>query len=104
MKKPTEVTIGPRKFTIEYHAHLLNGDKTQRLNGHIMYDQATIKIDDGLSDQSTRLTIMHEIIHGVADAALVELDEKEVEILANVLTASLAASPEIVNMFLETTC
>jgi hypothetical protein len=42
---------------------------------------------------------MHEIVHGMADAVGVELDEKEVELLANILTSTLEQNPNLLDMF-----
>ena len=73
--------------------------KTQRLNGHILYDKAVIKIDSGLALVSQRLTMMHEIVHGIADYLDVDMSEKEVSLMANGITAMLMDNPEVVNMF-----
>ena len=99
MKIPEKVTVGPREFTVEIVSKLLDETGFQKLNGHIMYDAALIKIDALLSYQSKRLTLMHEIVHGMADAVGVELDEKEVELMANILTATLDQNPILLDMF-----
>ena len=99
MNIPSKVIIGPREFEIEIVNKLLDTTEFQKLNGHILYDAALIKIDALLSYQSKRLTLMHEIVHGMADAVGVELDEKEVELLANILTATLEQNPKLLDMF-----
>lgn len=96
---PNNVKIGPRTFIVRFVDNLVDIEGTQRLNGHILYDKATIKIDTGLALVSQRLTLIHEIVHGIADYLDVDMSEKDVSLMANGITAMLMDNPEVVKMF-----
>ena len=96
---PNNVKIGPRTFIVKFVENLLDIEESQRLNGHILYDKAIIKIDSRLALVSQRLTMMHEIVHGIADYLDVDMSEKEVSRMANGITAMLMDNPDVVNMF-----
>lgn len=96
---PNNIKIGPRTFIVKFVDNLVDIEGTQRLNGHILYDKAIIKIDTGLALVSQRLTLMHEIVHGIADYLDVDMSEKDVSLMANGITAMLMDNPEVVNMF-----
>lgn len=99
MLLPKSIVVGPREYEVNYIEDLRDG--SQKLNGHILYDKAEIRIDRDLADQAKRITIMHEVVHGMADAVGVDLKEKEVELLANSLVATLSGSPQLLAMFTE---
>lgn len=99
MLLPKSIVVGPREYEVNYIEDLRDG--SQKLNGHILYDKAEIRIDRDLADQAKRITIMHEVVHGMADAVGVDLKEKEVELLANILVATLSVSPQLLAMFTE---
>lgn len=101
MKFPTTITIGARVFAVEYVHNLLDETDTRRLNGNIQYDNAKIRIEDSLSDQSKRLTIIHEVVHGAADSVEVPLNEKGVGLLATAITAILRDNTQVLDMFKE---
>lgn len=96
---PNNVKIGPRTFRVQFEENLLDIEETQRLNGHILYDKAVIKIDSRLALVSQRLTMMHEIVHGIADYLDIDMSEKEVSLMASGITAMLMDNPEVVKMF-----
>ena len=96
---PNNVKIGPRTFRVKFEENLLDIEETQRLNGHILFDKAVIIIDSELALVSQRLTMMHEIVYGIADYLDVDMSEKEVSLMANGITAMLMDNPEVVNMF-----
>lgn len=96
---PNNVKIGPRIFIVRFVDNLVDIEGTQRLNGHILYDKAIIKIDTGLALVSQRLTLIHEIVHGIADYLDVDMSEKDVSLMANGITAMLMDNPEVVKMF-----
>ena len=96
---PNNVKIGPRTFRVKFEENLFDIEETQRLNGHILFDKAVIIIDSELALVSQRLTMMHEIVYGIADYLDVDMSEKEVSLMANGITAMLMDNPEVVNMF-----
>ena len=99
MTMPNNIKIGPRVFKVSLVENLLDADGSQKLNGHILYDKALIRIDSGLAPVSQRLTMIHEIVHGIADYLDVEMSEKEVSTMANGITAMLMDNPDVLRMF-----
>ena len=95
MKFPKIVRIGPLFFGVEFVDGLLDATKTDKLNGHISYDKCTISIERGVSDQRKRATLWHEIVHGIACIAEIEMTETDVERFTNVLLSVLIDNPEL---------
>lgn len=97
MRQPHFVLIGPYEFDIEYTERLVDDD--QKLNGRILYDDARIDVENNVSDQCKRTTVVHEILHGCSTFSNAGLTEEQVELMAYQVTEVLQRNPQLFDMF-----
>lgn len=62
------IKIGPMTYTVATVESLQNANGTELL-GEICYHKATIKLDAEMHPQARRITLLHEIIHGILNNA-----------------------------------
>jgi len=88
MKLPKTLQVGPYTYRVEVVPDLLNEAK-ESLFGHA--DHAALVIRIGTTCPPGRLgtTLMHELLHAVAEMAGTELPEEQVRTLAPALTDTL---------------
>jgi hypothetical protein len=75
------VKIGPIKYKIKKAKELRN-EAGMRMDGYISYNDTTISLEKDNHPQVIELTLWHEIVHGMATQSSIELEEREVELLA----------------------
>ncbi len=83
MKLPEKIRIGGVNYDIEYAPGLDDG--SQLLYGRLSYSDSTIKINtDCQKSQHMGITLWHEILHGIAGHANLEIQDEEqvVDVLA----------------------
>jgi hypothetical protein len=95
------VKIGPVRYEVKEIEELADEEKT--LFGWIKYDSCEILIEAGLPDQVKRVTLWHEILHGILAQASQEHDEALVEALAYGLVAVFDDNPGLLAVFREDT-
>jgi len=78
MKIPDKIRIGGIDYKVEFVEHLNDGQKV--LNGQISYNDSVIRINrSNLSHQMSCITMWHEIIHGIAVHAGLDLNKEDSE-------------------------
>ena len=98
MNLPSQIKIGATRFNVVIEDDLRNFDDS-RLDGHIKYGECKICIDSKMDGDRPRDVLMHEILHGIADHAAVNLDEGQVERLANGIAAVLVDNPAFLEIW-----
>lgn len=84
---PETVKIGPYTFKVIAHDDLK--DDGTKCWGTIKYADGNINIETGHSDEHTRVTLLHEVLHGIDHAGEIGLKEKQIRRLAPALVAFL---------------
>lgn len=96
---PSVIEIGATTYSVttEKDLHATVDDKKIGLNGHILHDEGRIKIEKGLPLTRRRLTLMHEVVHGVLENMGMDTqDEHTVLLLGYGLTDVLRRNPDLV--------
>lgn len=100
MTLPDKVQIGAISYSVKAvdDLHTTDADgKKKGLNGHILYDSATIKVDSALADDMQIAVIWHEVLHGLLDqAAMDEHPEQAIVVLGYGLVRLLRDNPALV--------
>jgi len=82
MKIPEKIKIGGVGYSVVYEERLNTGSKLAY--GHIDYDKAIIQIEPKLQDyQGMCQTLLHEILHGVADDRQIDFKNADEERIVN---------------------
>jgi len=89
-----QIQIGGMLFEYQ-EVEKLRGDDDHRLNGHILYDERTIKVEATALNVLKLDIVWHEVIHGIAMLACADVDEKVVELLAYGITGVLRMNPQL---------
>ena len=100
MKLPERVKVNGFWFSIEKDNEML---LARNALGRTEHDNQKIKIDDSVSPNSIRTTLLHEVIH-VIDASLSEehnMQELQVKILARGLFQVFTENPEVRKFIFE---
>jgi len=97
-EKVKQVKIGGILYRVEYIERLLNQEKAVKLNGHILYNPCLIMVESENDEQMQKITVLHEILHGILTHAGIEDDfEKQVEILAYGLFGVIQDNPDLMD-------
>jgi len=97
MKIPDKVKIGGVDYTIAYEKKLILSSNKAGL-GCIDYDNAVIKIEpDVQCEQAKCLTLLHEIMHGIAEHFGLNINDNEdvIDKLAKGLYMVIKDNPEM---------
>ena len=73
---------------LDYEVEFVDGySREEELRGRIIFTEGKIKIDSKLSDDHKKETLLHEILHGIAEGAGIEdkLNEKTIHVLSRTL-------------------
>ena len=96
----TNIKIGPVNYSVAEVDKLYAEDGT-KLGGQIYFSEANIQIWSKMSDDTKRVVVLHEVIHGVLNnASLTEHEENFVTAAAIGLAGVLIDNPEFTKMFL----
>lgn len=90
---PTHIRIGGFDYQIEEVDKLNNGRAD--LNGEINYSKLTIRVDKDHAPQFRQAVLWHEVIHGIADQAGIELEESVVTALGYGIIQVLRDNPQL---------
>ena len=91
---PATVRIGH----VDYRVHVQHKPKVKGrlVDGRIRYSRARITVARHLGPQAARLTLWHEIMHGIlTHAGLTDQSEQVIEALANGVVQVLRDNPEL---------
>ncbi len=95
-----KIKIGPIKYDVEWVKDLTSHDEERRevdLNGHILMDKCLIKVNSDLPHQRARITLLHEVLHGILfNADWPEHDERLISVLATGLVGVLRENPDLI--------
>jgi hypothetical protein len=89
MMLPSKVKIGAIYFDVKEIQGLTAEEDSKKIDGHIVYNKCEIRIEASLNEQVKRVTLWHEIIHGILTFANVEHDERIVDVLGYGIVAAL---------------
>lgn len=83
MKIPQKVNIGG----IIYDVNLISGKTNNTLHerdyfGNIDYEKCIITIDSDLNQQQIEVTLLHELMHGIANHFCINIEEEDTDRLA----------------------
>ena len=85
MKLPDRVKVGPFEYTVKH----LPFYQVDGMLGHSVRHHLELAIANDAPEQHQVVTFIHEVLHAVSDVYQVELDENEVERMANGLVDAL---------------
>lgn len=91
MKIPDKIRIGGVEYDIKFVDNLRKG--IELLYGEISYEDSEIRISnsDGKSHEFQCITLMHEILHGIADHANLDIEKADTEQVVDTLAKGLYA-------------
>lgn len=89
MKIPESIRIGGTEYAVKYVPNLRNGNYIAY--GHIDYENSAIELSDtdGTEHQKRCKILLHEILHGILEAASFNIDEETEEKVVDVLSKGL---------------
>lgn len=94
METPLTIKIGPVTYRVKEVTGL--HDRGQELLGQIDYSQETIELRTEQGPTAKRVTLWHEIFHGIlANAGLSDHDERLIDALAYGLVSVLVDNPKL---------
>jgi hypothetical protein len=91
--------IGYLKYVIRFVKGLKHED--QDLFGHHLGDRELILINLDSGKRRISACILHEVLHALSDYAYINLKEKQITALANVLTTVIKDNPKEVDDFID---
>ena len=89
MNIPKSVNISGIIYKVEFVDKADDAINKFNLYGNIDFVDCKIKIADGMDKQMQDITLIHEVLHGIAQGYSVDLKEDEVERLSNGIYAVL---------------
>ncbi len=88
IKNNLKINICGKLYTINLHEEEIR-ENNELVWGNIDFKTQNINIYKNLDSSRIFSILMHEIIHGVCDAANVDCKEKDVDRIANILSDTL---------------
>jgi hypothetical protein len=98
--KPTNVKIGWQRYNIVYVNDVRNW-QDEKMCGDIDNNKNRIRISTEICDTQMKLTLFHEIFHGISNRIGAELREGQVEGLSNALFESFRDDPRVWKWIME---
>ena len=89
-----------KNYKVQYFNEIRN-DEDVKLAGQINYQTSIIKINNTLDEIEQKLTLLHEIVHGIDEKMNIGLEEKQVDNIANGLITVLIDNPEFAKLFMK---
>jgi hypothetical protein len=97
MNIPKSIKIGGVNYEIQYIPDLNNG--VEVLYGNINFEQSVIKLSSTIacSQQAQCITLLHEILHGIAEHAKLKIENEEhiVNVLSNGIFQVVQDNPDL---------
>ncbi len=84
IRRPMRIEI----LGLDYEVEFVDGySREEELRGRIIFTEGKIKIDSKLSEDQKKETLLHKILHGIAEGAGIEdkLNEKTIHVLSRTL-------------------
>jgi hypothetical protein len=100
MSFKNKIKIGFREFDLVYADGLRNNDGAA-LYGEIRYDTMEIKINTEHDSNQQKSTIIHEVLHGIADYNGIELNENQTVGLGSNLYEFMKNNPKLIEHIME---
>lgn len=95
MKIPEKLRIGGVDYAVKREERIIS-EEGRALVGQINYDQSLIRIEPAVQDaQGQCRTLLHEVLHGLEHHFKLDLEEDEIDSLANGLYMVVMDNPEI---------
>jgi len=89
------VQIGPLTFTVK-ETRGLRADDGDKLLGQLRYDDQVIDLEAGQGPDAKRITLIHEILHGIFfNAGLRDHDEQLIDLVATGFLDLLRQNPHL---------
>lgn len=85
MKKPDKIKIGDLRYKIQFCNDIYSANDHRKLYGEIDYKTQVIKIDKTSTQERIKNTLLHEVIHGLNDGYVLDIEEKTIDLLATSL-------------------
>lgn len=102
MSEITSVQIGPIRYTVRHVKRLRGAGDWQALMGEIDYSACVIKLEGKADPQAQRVTLIHEILHGVLlGGGERDHDERLIDLLSHGLLGVLRDNPALVAYLTE---
>lgn len=97
-----KIKVGYKNYNIVHEKEVLDDEKEECF-GLIEYDNETIRISDKYPRNMQMQTIVHELVHAVADKYHLEINksEREIDCMANGIYEIILDNPEKINKFLN---
>lgn len=83
-----------------YQVELVKEDHMPNLGEHLR-DKQVIRIREGQVPECERDTVLHEVFHAISDSFILNLNEKEVHILAGAVLALLRHNSDLAKYLVE---
>lgn len=99
-KRPERIKIISKRFTIEYQA-TGSADLDPEHSGECRTLEQRILIEDGQQPDTQKDTILHEVIHAIADEMDLDLSEEQVGGAAKGILAVLMDNPTFARYLLR---
>ena len=89
---PTVIRVGGVDFTVVERRDLRDGNTG--LNGHILYNDCEIRIEQEMTPHKKWITVWHEVLHGLLEqAGMDDHEEKIIVALGYGVTQALRDNP-----------
>ncbi len=100
---PNSIIIGPLEYQVREveNLHIDAGGTYQDLNGHILSDMGEIRLNAALSPSRLRVTLLHEVLHGILFIVDGKHHEKLIIQLSHGLVDTLRRNPALVDALME---
>lgn len=99
MKLPDAIKCGAFVYRVRCKKRLVS-DEQERLYGQARHGELAILLDRGMHPANQRETLLHEVIHAVANERHLDLPEECVNQLSHGLAAILIDNPDFTAIFL----
>ena len=83
MNIPKKINIGGIIYDVEFVKKADDELNKFNLYGNIDFVDCKIKIADGINNQMKEVTLIHEVLHGIAQNYSMDFKEDEIERLSN---------------------
>jgi hypothetical protein len=96
---PGTIKFGSIVYEVIITDNLQDSDNRQACDGQIEYRKGLIRLQSDQASDVMRSVLLHEVVHGVAHYADVELNERQVQRMALVLGAVLLDNQEFLELW-----
>jgi len=98
MGRIDKIKIGGIYFDIVRKENLVHPVDNRRLDGHILYGESKIYLDDAMSPQAEMQTVWHEVVHGILTQAGMDAKENLIDCIAYGIIMVLVDNPQLADV------